>query len=290
MKYLLFGLLFILISEKILAQDLTAKQIDQKMTEIRENTNWDDPAAAIIANDDIKKLSDQLLNLGKKKKDPKDVWIKSPAEQNQDYNVGIFKQMMKSVEQGKGADLLLGEPLRKEIVEEYKEDQSPKNLRKEYLQEMTVLVIDMSLPTVQRTIDIMENYKSIKTLVITGGEHGAPVQLNLILSRAAKFPLKNLYIINFRNFVSSIPTQVNQFTNLSTLGIFNNHISQLPDLNGFSSKLDSLFIDINPITTLYPKISSFKNLKKLGLGKTSISEAERNKIQSLLPNCLIVEK
>jgi len=155
---------------------------------------------------------------------------------------------------------------------------------------MTVLVIDMSLPTVQRTIDIMQNYKSIKTLVITGGEHGAPVDLPIILSRAAKFPLKNLYIINFRTFVGIIPTQVNQFTNLSSLGIFNNHISQLPDMSGLSSKLDSLFVDVNPLTTLLPNISSFKNLKKLGLGKTSVSEAEKNKIQGLLPNCKIVEK
>lgn len=69
MKYILIGMLFILVSGQIFAQDLTAKQIDQKMTDIRENTNWDDPAAAKIAKEDIKKLSDQLMNLEKIKRD-----------------------------------------------------------------------------------------------------------------------------------------------------------------------------------------------------------------------------
>jgi Leucine-rich repeat (LRR) protein len=185
-------------------------------------------------------------------------------------------------------DLALG--LRNEIVEDYKEDESPKNIPPEFLQEMTLLVIDMSLPTIQRTIDLMQNYKSISTLVITGGKNGATVNLPDLLTRAAKFPLKNLYIINFREFVTTIPEQVNQFKSLSTLAIYNNKISQLPNMSGCSAQLDSLFVDANPVATLFPVVSSMSKLKALGIAKTSVSPAEVNKIESLLPKCKILSK
>ena len=124
MKYLFFGLIFFMFSMQVVAQDLTARQIDQKMSEIRESTNWDNPDEAKKANNEIKKLSDLLLHLGPSKKTSTDDGTKTQGEQNKEYNMNLFKQMMKTADKGKGADVLLAEPLREEIVEEYKDDES----------------------------------------------------------------------------------------------------------------------------------------------------------------------
>jgi len=152
---------------------MNAKQINQKMTEIRQNTNWDDPVEAKKANEEIQKLSKQLMllkaNVNPNKKDDP---LNDMKKENVESNAKMWNQIMKAVDKGEDADILLGEPVREEIVEEYKDDESPKIKSQEYLNEMTLLVIDMSLKTVQRTIDQMDKFKSIKTLIITGGVWG----------------------------------------------------------------------------------------------------------------------
>ncbi|MCA2004784.1 MAG: hypothetical protein LDL01_03220, partial [Ignavibacterium sp.] len=129
-----------------------------------------------------------------------------------------------------------------------------------------------------------------EVLIITSGNKITAVNLSDILKRASHYPLKELYIINFGQFVTSIPKEINQFKDLSTLALFNNNIKQLPEMKSFASKLDSLFIDKNPIGSVFPVISSMKNLKKLGIAKTSISDAEINKIEKLLPDCEVIIK
>lgn len=285
MKYLFLVVIVFFFAFRASAQNMDVKQINQKMTEIRQNTNWDDPVASKKANEEIKKLAKQLMLAKQKVNINQPNKVDEIKQENVEANTKIWNQMMKSFEQGKDADILLGTPVREEIVEDYKEDESPKNITPEFLQEMTVLVIDMSLPTVQRTIDLMQNYKSIKTLIITSGKHEVAVNLQDLMNKASNYPLENLYIINFGHFVSKIPEQINHFRHLSTLAIFNNKISQLPNNISSLSKLDSLFIDINPISTLFPAINSMKNLKTLSIAKTSVSDAEIKKIQKILPEC-----
>jgi hypothetical protein len=267
--------------------NMNAEQIRQEIARVRHETNYNDPVKAKETNEKIRELSKQLMILGQKQSQTGAV-DSVKANEEVKFRIQLMDQMMKSVEKGEGSAIDLATPIREEIVEEYKEDESPKNIRPEFLQEMTLLVIDMSLPTIQRTIDLMQNYKSISTLVITGGKNGVAVNLADLLTRAAQFPLKNLYIINFRQFVTTIPAQINQFKNLSTLAFYNNKISQLPNLSGFSSQLDSLFVDINPVSTLFPAMNSMSRLKKLGIAKTSISKEEISKIEKLLPECQII--
>jgi Leucine-rich repeat (LRR) protein len=288
MKSILFSFIFFLVAGQVFAQDLTAKQIDQKMTEIREKTNWDNPAEAKKANEEIQKLSDQLMNAGKKKKGPNDEETKSPAEQNKEYNMNLFKQMMKTADKGKGADVLLAEPLREEIVEEYRDDESPKIKNQEYLDEMTILVIDMSLKTAQRTIDQMDKFKSIKTLIITGGKFGTAVDLNDLLTRAKGYPLEELYIMSFKIFVKTIPKQIINFKNLKLLSVIDNQIDQLPLEVGAFNGLKALYVDMNPLATLMPAVNKLNQLEKLGVGKTNITDSEIDKIKQLLPNCKIL--
>jgi len=271
-------------------QQKSAEQLKKEMAEIRRSTDWSDQAEADSAQVKIEALSKQLMMVRKMEQQQSSGAKVDTAkiQEDVDYKMKLWSQMMKIVDQGEGAEWDLAKPLREEIVEAYAEDQSPKNINQEVLNSVTFLRIDMSLPTVQRTIDVMQNFKAIKTLIITGGENGAPVDLGIILSKASDYPLTTLYIINFRQFVSSIPYQINHFNQLETVALFNNNLDQLPDVSGFASSLDSLFVDINPVSTLFPQISSLTNLKKLGIAKTSVSEAEIKQIQILLPECKIL--
>jgi hypothetical protein len=269
---------------------MNAEQIRQEIARIRHATNYNDPVKAKEANEKIRELSKQMMVLDQTPDQKSSVPEKAKSEDEADFRTQLLDDMTRIVAEGDHSQMDLALGLRNEIVEDYKEDESPKNIPPEFLQEMTLLVIDMSLSTIQRTIDLMQNYKSISTLVITGGKNGATVNLPDLLTRAAKFPLKNLYIINFRQFVTTIPEQVNQFKNLSTLAVFNNRINQLPNMSGFSSQLDSLFVDANPVATLFPVVSSMSKLKTLGIEKTSVSPEEISKIGALLPKCKILTK
>jgi len=291
MKQLLFILFVITFCFSLLAQqDLTPQQIKDLMSQIREDTDWSDPVASKKANEQIKKLSKQLM-MTKVNKNPTNQIDSVKAELQKENIENISKtwnQMIESAKLGEEGDILLGKPVKDEITEDYNEDQSPKNINPEFLKQMNVLVIDMSIPTVQRTIDVMHNFTGIEILIITAGKGNVSVDLSDILQKASHYPLKELYILNFGNYVSSIPDDVNQFKNLTTLGLFNNDLSLLPESSDFALSLNSLSIDINPINTLFPDINSFKNLKTLSIAKTSISDSEINSIKELLPDCEIV--
>ncbi len=60
MKTIIVFLILLLTSVAASAQNADAAQIRQKMAEIRRNTNWDDPAAAKKANEEIQSLAQQL--------------------------------------------------------------------------------------------------------------------------------------------------------------------------------------------------------------------------------------
>ncbi len=289
MKYflLIWALLF---AVSAYSQNMDASQIKKRMAEIRKTTNWDDPTAAKKANEEIKELSKKLMLSGKNQNptNESDSLKLEQEKENVDYKMRLWGQMQESAKLGENADILLGKPIREEIIEEFKNDESPIIKNQEYLDEMTLLVIDMSLKTVQRTIDQMDKYKSIKTLVITGGKFGTAVNLDDLFKRAKNYPLEELYIINFKIFVNSIPKQIKQFKNLKLLSVLNNNVNSLPTEVGSLTSLQTLYVDINPISTLLPPIGKLKQLEKLGVGKTDISESEIVQIKQLLPNCEVL--
>jgi len=286
-------LLFFIISSffSLLAQqDLTSQQIKDLMSQIREDTDWSDPVASKKANDQIKKLSKQLM-MSRVNKNPSNESDSIHAEvqkQNIETISNMWNQITESAKDGERADVFLGKTIREKIVEEYKNDESPNIKNQEYLDEMDLLVIDMSLRTVQRTIDQMERYKSIKTLIITGGKNGAIVDLNDLLKRAEKYPLEELYIINFKNFVTQIPKQIKHFKNLRLLAVFDNNINSLPAELGNLTTLKKLYIDMNPVSVLMPTVGKLKHLEKLGVVKTNISDSEITAIKKILPDCEVL--
>lgn len=290
--YRLFGICLLLISltSVFYSQEMDATQINQKITQIRRSTNWDDAASAKKANEEIKRLSRQLMlvkqNVNKKNPGKVD----EIKEQNITAREQVWGQMMKAFKEGKEGDLLLGTPVREEIVEEYKNDDLPIIKNQEVLEEQTLLVIDMSQKLVQRLIDQMENLKSIKTLVITGGKHGVPVNLSDILNRAGEYPLEELYIINFNQFVKTIPKEIGTFTKLQVVSFVGNQLSNLPkELNALTG-LRVLYADMNPITTILPFIKNQVNLEEVGVAKTKIPNNELTQISKLFPNCKILIK
>ena len=157
------------------------------------------------------------------------------------------------------------------------------------MEEKTILVIDMSLPNAPLLIDQMENYKSIKTLVVTGGKNGAIADLNNIFTKAANYPLEQLYIINFKWFVRSIPEKISNFIHLKMLALFNNQIDKLPQSISSLTSLKELYLDMNPIQSLEP-VNALYQLHSLGIAKTKIPESEINRFKELHKNCKILEK
>jgi Leucine-rich repeat (LRR) protein len=295
MKTIFISFLLCFLIGNLLAQNTNnAAAIRQQMAQIRKSTNWDDPTAAKKANAQIQELSKKMMMTGP---DPANLPPNLTEEQKEeakkesaDDKMKMWGQIIKGVEQGENADILLAEPVREEIKEEYKKDDEPVTSSPMFQELMTMLFIDMSQPTVQTLIGQMENFKSIKTLIITGGKYGAPVNLEMLVSKAKNYPLVELYIINFRQFVTAVPKTVSSFKNLELLALYNNSITQLPPEISEVVSLKKLYVDLNPLTTLVPEIGLLNKLDTLGAVQTSLPESEILRISESLPNCKILHQ
>lgn len=299
MKHIFLLLNFLLLNLALLAQNTNneAAQIKQQMAAIRQSTNWNDAGAAKEATAKLEALAAKLTQAIRNSKPPTQQPENSgmkPEDANKiqqemdDYSNDLWNQMMKIVREGGSMDLAA--PLRQEIAKEYKEDENPTVKNLEYLNEMTFLYIDMSSPNVQFVIDQMENYKSIQTLVISGGKNGAAVNLESLMAKAAHFPLQQLYIINFKGFVTKVPKAISHFRDLTYLALYNNKISQLPAEVSSISQLKSLYIEMNPVVALLPTIKTLNKLDTLGIAKTQITTDEIARIKQQLPNCKIIQQ
>jgi Leucine-rich repeat (LRR) protein len=307
MRYVLMVFIFCLSAMAGAQTTQSPDQIRAQMAEIRRTTNWDDPAAAKKANEDIRELAKQLMSGGNQQPGPSTGSGSASgnqggqdssddgeemAEISQDMaqqKMDIFSQIWKAAAGGEGADILLAEPLREEIVNEYKEEASPQSIPF-VAEDLEVLVIDVSMKGIQAIIDNMPLYKSIKTLVITNSTNPVPADLNSILKNAADYPLKELYIVNLGIFVTKLPKEVAQFRSLTTLGIFNNRLTSLPAEIESLHGLKKLYADNNPIKTAFPVMSSLSNLEELGLINTEVPESEIAMIETMYPACKVIIK
>ena len=296
MKYVFFIFLIVFAFAGLEAQNTgeNATSIRQQMATIRQSTDWDDPVAAKKANEQIRELSKKLMVAGKAPADLPNSLSKEEAdrakEEAVDDKMRMIGQIMKSVAGGEGADILLGEPVREEIVEDYQKDDDKTIKNSEYLQSMTFLLINMSMPGIDLVIKQMPNFKGIKTLVIISGGKAVSTDFQTILNNAKGYPLESLYITDFGIFLDKLPPQVFKFSNLQKLGIYNNRINSLPPEMESFANLKELYIDVNPITSLSPWIAKMSNLQKLGIGNTKVSTTDIAAIKTQLPNCQILEK
>lgn len=301
MKKIQILFLFLVICLSGVAQNTgnDAGSIRAQMSAIRKSTNWSDAAAAKAANTKIQELAAKLtqaLRQGKPQTLPPGSEGIKPEEaakiqqENDDYGNKLWNQMMKIVQEGGKGKWDLAEPLREEIVEEYKEDENPAIKSTEWIQSMPYLLINMSMPHAQVVIDQMPVFRGIKILIITTEEKGKAVNLEDILKNASEYPLEELYINNFGSSVSSIPSVVGNFSALRVLSLYNNNIKQLPSSISKLQKLKTLQADINPINSIIQTVSALGGLNQLGIAKTEIPETEIARIQQALPNCKILKK
>ena len=303
MKHILLLIVFLLTNMVLLAQNAggDAAQIRQQMSAIRKSTNWGDPAAAKAANVKIEALAAKLTQAlrqnnssqqpaqGNNENQSKAKVENEIQQKMDDYSTKLSNQMMKIIREGNEGKMDLAEPLREEIVQEYKDDDDPKIKCRQWLQSMPYLLINMSEPQVQVVIDQMAVFRGIKTLVVTCNIKGTPVDLEEILRNAAGYPLEELYIINFGNSVSNLPSAIGNFPKLNMLSVYNNNLSELPASISKLTNLNVLYADLNPIQSIKPVVSKLSGLKNLGIAKTKITEAELNQIQQILPKCTILK-
>jgi len=303
MKYVLPFLIFFLLNLAVVAQNTNseAAQIKKQMAAIRQSTNWSDAAAAKEANAKIEALAVKLTQALRQNNSAQqqtqgsnqtsgEAKTKNELQQKMDaYSAKLSNQMMKIVREGDEGKMDLAEPLREEIVQEYKDDDDPKIKCREWLQSMPYLLINMSEPQVQVVIDQMAVFKGIKTLVVTCNTKGTPVDLEEILRNSANYPLEELYIINFGNSVSNLPSGIGNFSKLNRLSVYNNNLAELPASISKLTNLNSLYTDMNPIQSVKPVVSSLSSLKNLGVAKTGITESEINQIRQILPKCTILK-
>lgn len=284
------------------------EQIRQQMAKIRQTTNWDDPVAAKKANEEIKKLAKQLMmggtqqggqgqgqGAGSGTGNQQGSTTSNDAEELAEINeemvnqkMDIFSQIWEAAAGGEGADILLAEPLREEIGDEFREDDDKTVKSQDYLDKMTYLVLDMSMPGIDLIIDAMSQFRGIKTLVITTKETVLRVDLQKILENADEYPLEELYIINLGPAVTTLPAVLGNFTGLKTLGLFNNGIKGLPSSISKLTQLRTLYADVNPLSSVIMVISPLTNLTELGIAKTDIPNSEVIELRQLLPGCNIM--
>ena len=307
MRYVLMVFMLCLTALVSAQNTQSPDQIRQRMARIRQTTNWDDPAAAKKANEEIRNLAKQLMSGGNQQSGAgtgpgsgsgnqggQDTSNDSEelAEINQDMaqqKMDIFSQIWKAAAGGEGADILLAEPLREVIVNEYKEEDNRQPIAF-VAEELDVLVIDISMRGIQAVIDMMPLYKSITTLVITNSQSPVPADLPAILKNAADYPLKELYIVNLGIYVTKLPEEVAQFRGLNTLGIFNNRLTSMPVEIGSLHNLKKLYADNNPIKTTLPVLNTLRNLEELGLINTEVPDSEITVIENMYPACKVITR
>jgi hypothetical protein len=289
MKFLSLLILLCSLSCYTTAQQ-DAASIKQQMSAIRKSTNWEDPVAAKKANEQIKELSKKLMMTGNPQGNQPPNQSKAEVEQAKkdatDEKMKIWSQIMKSASGGESADVLLGEPVREEIKEDYRNDESD-GINPAILNESTTLILDFSLPVTQFLVSQMELFRSIKTLVIIGVESIVPVDLNSILEKAIKYPLYELYIVGFEANLKKIPENIVLFPKLTILGLYGNKISVLSATLLKLTNLKVLQLDYNPILTIQPLKELVKNLEELSIKKTEIPQSEVADIKQMFPNCKI---
>lgn len=86
------------------------------------------------------------------------------------------------------------------------------------------------------------------------------------------------------NNITRLPSSIGNLTNLTSLLIYDNRLTSLPDSIGNLKSLTLIDARANRLTTLPDSIGTLKDtLKTLYLGDNPISEGEKNRIRTMLP-------
>lgn len=264
----------------------------KQIREIRQKTKWDDAAAAKKANETIKQLMRgvEATRLNKEAEKGKARGETAPPGSDADdaptlTRATAMEKVVAGAAKGRGAGADFAEDLRVNIATEYEEERKPPKDPAVYA-EATTLVIDFSRPEAPLLVDLLPNFSGVTTLVLTGGEVGAPVDLTRVLGRAKGLPLESLHIVNFRSSVARIPESVGAFPSLKTLALFNNRLTALPSAVSSLKGLRILLVDANPVKSVLPLVKSLKSLREVGVFGTAVGKEERATLARLYPSAI----
>ena len=118
--------------------------------------------------------------------------------------------------------------------------------------------------------------------------------LKLLGSRIVSLPesigkLRHLKSLDlWVNWLSSLPDGICDLSQLEYLQLESNELTSLPDDIGNMSNLQYLHLCGNQLTSLPDSIQHLRWLSFLDLSHNPISEAEKKRIQGLLPRCEII--
>ena len=118
--------------------------------------------------------------------------------------------------------------------------------------------------------ELLLSDKKIKTLPIEIGE----------LTNLTAFSLS-------RNKITQLPAEISKLINLTSLILYSNELTEFPAEITKLTNLISLILYSNQLTTLPNEINHLTKLTQLVLPDNSLSNAEKEKIKTLLPNCKI---
>lgn len=179
--------------------------------------------------------------------------------------------------------------LAEEILKDFEEGDDTTSTSYEFMDLMPYLLLNLDQPDrrfiTESGFDLPNN---LDVLILRGNGSNTPIDFNSLLSELSDGNIRELYITNDKEGVSTIPGAIGNLKSLKILGLFGNNISQLPDSIGQLSRLEELYIDANPIEKLPESFGNLKELKILGIAQTKISTSEKARIQKLLPNCKIL--
>lgn len=288
MRILLFFIGFLYLTG-VAAQTQDPEAIRQQMTRIRQSTNWKDKEAAARANKEIAALAKQLMMTKAVPAEGGGVPGEGETtEANIDLKLQLWGEIWSSIRQGENANLDLAKPVREIIKKEYEEDSDHTLKSQELLNAISVLTINMSMPGIDAVINQMPYYKNIHTLVIIC-EEPVPVDLADLFDKASAYPLEQLYVINFRNMVTSIPSSVGSFNNLKELSLIGNDISALPPSIAELGALKKIYVNINPLQSLIASLNPAQQLAEIGLKNTNVTDTEKEQLRQMFPECKIIE-
>lgn len=128
-----------------------------------------------------------------------------------------------------------------------------------------------------------EQIKSIPNLTWLSLNSNSFTDLSFIDGRLNK--LETLYL--YSNQVKTLSKETQHLAHLRELLIFDNKIDSIPDNISDLENLEKLEIWDNPIRYISPNISKLTNLKSIRIDDDNLSQADKDNLESWLPNCEI---
>lgn len=272
----------------------TAESIIAEINRITANTNWSNEAAAKAAVSKIETLTKQLnsntIQDSTEPEEPDSPNDEQSLKPTLNKNVMYAKALDAAFKAGTDAldaDFDMAGPLREKIKSEYEEEEKDQ-FSLETKDEPKTLIIDFTLPEGPKLYKSLANYKMIEHLIFLNGSYSNSFNVDQAVKMSAHLPLKSIGFLAFGSKVRTIPDDIGLFKELREIIWIGNEVVSIPPLASKCELLENLYLDGNPIVQIATSVAGLKHLKKIGLGKTKITEDELNRLKNMFPACQIL--